>query len=73
MTVALIAVNLFVFFALQFPQDSDPSDYIRGISEADEFNYEYGAIPCELTEGRPLDVAQFVTQQCSPQRRPAGP
>ena len=64
-TVALIAVNLFVFFALQLPRDSDPSDFIRGISEADELNYEYGAIPCELTEGRPLDVAQFVTQQCA--------
>ena len=64
-TVALIAVNLFVFFALQLPRDSDPSDFIRGISEADELNYEYGAIPCELTEARPLDVAQFVTQQCA--------
>jgi membrane associated rhomboid family serine protease len=64
-TVGLIALNLLVFFALQLPKESDPSDFIGGISEADELNYEYGAIPCELTDGHPLDVAQFVTQQCS--------
>ena len=67
MTVGLIALNLLVFFALQFPHASDPSDYIRGISEGDEFDYRYGAIPCELTDGRPLDVAQLATQQCSAQ------
>ena len=34
MTVGLIALNLLVFFGLQFPHASDPSDYIGGISEA---------------------------------------
>jgi membrane associated rhomboid family serine protease len=65
MTVGLIALNLLVFFGLQFPKASDPSDYIGGITEADEFDYRYGAIPCELTDGRPLIVAQLATQQCS--------
>ncbi|MGH8978648.1 MAG: rhomboid family intramembrane serine protease, partial [Acidimicrobiia bacterium] len=63
-TIVLIALNLVVFFALQLPRDSDPSDLIRGFRESDELNYEYGAIPCELTDGHPLDVAQFVTQEC---------
>jgi membrane associated rhomboid family serine protease len=67
-TIALIAVNLVVFFALQLPRDSDPS-FIPGLSEADELNYEYAAIPCELTDGQPLDVAQFVTQECDAEIR----
>ncbi len=63
-TVALIAVNLFVFFALQLPKQSTPSSYINPLSKADEQNFEYGAIPCELREGHPLTRAEFVTQQC---------
>jgi membrane associated rhomboid family serine protease len=63
-TLALIAVNLVVFFTIQLPRTSDESDLVRGFTEHDELTYEYAAIPCELSEGRPLDVAQFVTQQC---------
>ena len=33
---------------------------------SDEFTYRYAAIPCEVTHGHPLTVAQFVTQQCAP-------
>ncbi len=66
MTLVLIAVNLFVFFAIQLPKESAPSPIIRGLSAADEFTYRYAAIPCELTHDHPLTVAQFVTQQCAP-------
>jgi membrane associated rhomboid family serine protease len=62
-TIVLIAVNLLVFFVIQLPKDS-PSDYIGGITEADEFNYEYAAIPCELHERHPLTAGELVTQQC---------
>jgi membrane associated rhomboid family serine protease len=64
-TVALIAINLVVFFVIQLPRESDSSDLIFGFSENEEFVYEYAAIPCELSDGRPLDVEQFETQQCS--------
>jgi membrane associated rhomboid family serine protease len=63
-TIAIIAVNLIVFFALQLPKESKPSDYIGGLTEADEFNYEYAAIPCELRERRPLTASELVSQQC---------
>jgi membrane associated rhomboid family serine protease len=63
-TIVLIAVNLVVFFALQLPKESKPSDYIGGLTEADEFNYEYAAIPCELREAHPLSAGQLVSQQC---------
>jgi rhomboid family protein len=64
-TVALIAINLVVFFAIQLPRDSKPSDLIGGISESNELDYRYAAIPCEVTHGEPLDVAQFVSQRCA--------
>ena len=63
-TIVLIAVNLVVFFALQLPKESKPSDYIGGLTEEDEFNYEYAAIPCELREAHPLNAGQLVSQQC---------
>jgi membrane associated rhomboid family serine protease len=63
-TVALIAVNLFVFFVIQLPRESESSDLVRGLTEGNEFNYEYAAIPCELREGHPLTVVQFATGQC---------
>ncbi|MBU1227439.1 MAG: rhomboid family intramembrane serine protease [Actinobacteria bacterium] len=50
MTWALIAVNVFVFFGWQ-PQDSDAA--------AAEFAYAHAAIPCEITTGEPLDVAEI--------------
>jgi membrane associated rhomboid family serine protease len=63
-TVALVAVNLFVFFVIQLPRESESSDLVRGFTEGSEFNYEYAAIPCELREGHPLTVVQFATGQC---------
>ena len=55
-TVALIAINVFVFFAIQ-PQDSP--------GEADRFAYEYAAIPCEIRSGDPLEVRELETGVCS--------
>jgi membrane associated rhomboid family serine protease len=55
-TVALIVINIFVFFAFQ-PQDSQ--------SEADRFAYEYAAIPCEIRSGDPLEVREIETGICA--------
>jgi rhomboid family protein len=54
-TLGLIAINLIVFFVLQYPG-----------SELDhaEFVYERAAIACEVTTGDPLDVAEIVTGVC---------
>ena len=45
-TITLIAVNVVVFLFVQRPYD-------KGLSQA-RFSYEYAAIPCEVTTGRPL-------------------
>jgi len=55
-TVALIVINVFVFFGFQ-PQDSQ--------AEADRFAYEYAAIPCEIRSGDPLEVAEIETGVCA--------
>jgi membrane associated rhomboid family serine protease len=64
-TITLIIINLAVFFFLQLPKESKPSDFIRGVSEADEQTYRYAAIPCELTQRAPLDIGEFVTSTCN--------
>lgn len=61
-TIALIVVNLLVFVGIQ-DRGSDrtgvtlPSGQEVGIESGAKFSLQYAAIPCELTEGRPLDVA----------------
>jgi membrane associated rhomboid family serine protease len=66
-TVALIEINHVVIIAIQLPRANETSDIVTsgGFTEQDEFNYEYAAIPCELVEGHPLDIPQFVVQDCS--------
>lgn len=49
LTIALIVVNLVVFIWLQ-PRSSDV--------ESTAFVYEFAAIPCEVTQGRPLTFAE---------------
>jgi len=61
-TVALIVINVFVFFAFQ-PQDSQ--------SEADRFAYEFAAIPCEIRSGDPLEVREIETGLCADSGRAA--
>ncbi|MGI9610538.1 MAG: rhomboid family intramembrane serine protease [Acidimicrobiia bacterium] len=55
-TLALIAINVLVFFAIQ-PQKSQV--------DADEFAYEYAAIPCELRSGDPLDIQEVRSGVCT--------
>jgi membrane associated rhomboid family serine protease len=54
-TVALIAINVFVFFFWQ-PQTNEP--------EQIEFLYEQAAVACELTTGEPLSVRELESGQC---------
>jgi rhomboid family protein len=55
-TVLLIAVNIFVYFALQ-PHTT--------IQEGNRFTYEHAAIPCEIVHGHPLTDRQIVLHSCS--------
>ena len=54
-TIAIIAVNLAVFFLWQ-PQGTD--------LEATEFLYENAAIACELTSGEPVTLEEIETDTC---------
>ena len=54
-TLAIIAVNLAVFFLWQ-PQGTDVA--------ATEFLYENAAIACELTSGEPVTVEEIETDTC---------
>ena len=65
-TIVLIILNVGVFFSLQ-PQGSDlvtrPGEQVdareRQVEEI-EFSFEYAAIPCEITQGRPLTEEEVV-------------
>ena len=57
-TLLLIAVNVFVYFAVQ-PHG--------GVDEA-EFILERAAIPCELRQGDPLTVDEYQTRDCDADR-----
>ena len=56
LTVALIAVNVAVFFLWQ-PHDS--------LIEENDFLYERAAIACEITTGDPLSEAEIASDECS--------
>jgi membrane associated rhomboid family serine protease len=55
-TLLLIAVNVFVYFALQPHSTTQKSD---------QFVYDHAAIPCEILHGRPLTEPQIALQSCS--------
>jgi len=64
-TVALIVVNVGAFLFLQPQgerllggQDRFVDEQTEQVEEL-EFNFEYAAIPCEITEGRPLTVDEL--------------
>jgi membrane associated rhomboid family serine protease len=57
-TLVIIAINVFVYFAIQ-PHGEDQGRFI----------FENAAIPCELEEGRPLDEAQFRLNDCDTEVR----
>jgi len=56
-TLALIVINLGVYFGLQFPKDAQGQT---------DFDYRWGAIPCELRTGKP---AVAVPEGTSPAAR----
>jgi rhomboid family protein len=57
-TIALIAINLFVYFAVQPHRGSDASQV---------YLYEHAAIPCEVTSGHPIvGVPAFGNQVLVP-------
>lgn len=63
MTLALIAVNVAVFFAWQ------PSAFWTVGSEAapaeqEAFLFAHAAVPCEIVQGEPLDAAERATGEC---------
>jgi membrane associated rhomboid family serine protease len=54
-TLVLIAINVFVYFAVQPHTGSDAGE---------SFLFEHAVIPCELTGGHPLTLAERATQDC---------
>jgi membrane associated rhomboid family serine protease len=54
-TIALIAINLFVYFVVQPHSGTDASQ---------GYLYAHAAIPCELTTGRPVTEADVASGQC---------
>jgi membrane associated rhomboid family serine protease len=55
-TIILIAVNVFVYLAVQ-PHGDSP--------EANRFVYDHAVIPCEVVHGHPLTQKQIATDSCS--------
>ena len=59
-TIVLIAINVAVFFLVQSPLRGTDVVQIDGgtvrIDSEIRFDLEFAAIPCELTQGRPLTI-----------------
>jgi membrane associated rhomboid family serine protease len=70
-TLALIALNLLIFFAWQ------PSSFISGIgsmteaSEQETFLYEHALVPCEAVEGHAASIPELVENDCDAADEPA--
>lgn len=60
-TIALVAVNLAVFF---FWQPSAFWSPVAAQDDAPRFLYRYAAISCEVLSGRPLTVTEIEQQRC---------
>ena len=56
LTTALIVINVVVFFFWQ--------PFGQGAAAEAEFLYQRAAIPCELTEGRPLTIGELTGGAC---------
>jgi membrane associated rhomboid family serine protease len=54
-TLLLIAVNVFVYFAIQ----------PHGAQKSEAFVYNHAVIPCEVTHGHPLTQPQIALGSCS--------
>ena len=57
-TLGIIAVNVFVYFLVQPHGQGNVDPQSEAITEA-RFTYAHAAIPCEVTHGRPLTVAEI--------------
>jgi membrane associated rhomboid family serine protease len=55
-TLVIIAVNVFVYIAIQ-PHTTT--------AKSDAFAYDHAVIPCEITHGHPLDQRQIALGSCS--------
>jgi len=60
LTAVLIAANILVFVFVQ----------PHGGEKEARFVYEHAAIPCELQQGRPLDVGQIQSSDCAVRQGP---
>lgn len=62
-TVVLIALNIFIFVFVQERPGPEtivlPDGRAASIDAELRFTFEYAAIPCEITEGRALDLAEI--------------
>jgi membrane associated rhomboid family serine protease len=57
-TLGIIAVNVFVYFAVQPHGQGNVDPQSEAIREA-KFTYAHAAIPCEVTHGRPLTIEEI--------------
>ena len=46
-TIALILLNVAIYFGIQLPKSSNTAEEVR-------FTYEYAAVPCEIRTGHPV-------------------
>ena len=65
-TVAIIALNVFVYLLLQPHSGVDTR---LGTSRDTAFTLEHAAIPCELRQGEPATVQELNTGSCSAEAR----
>ncbi|MGH9135870.1 MAG: rhomboid family intramembrane serine protease [Acidimicrobiales bacterium] len=63
-TLALLALNIGVYFLVQVRQEG--TEIVRGIpiEAQDAFVFEYAAIPCEIIEREPVSIEELRTGDC---------
>jgi membrane associated rhomboid family serine protease len=61
-TVLLILLNVGIYFLVQ-PGSSE-------VQATAVFNYKWAAIPCEVTTGQPLTIAEIQRDECSSEASP---
>lgn len=61
-TIILILANVGIYFLVQ-PQGQQLFGRVDTEMSANQFTYEYAAIPCEVTSGEPLSPAELPTAQ----------
>ena len=69
-TVAIIAINVFVYL---FVQPHSGVDSRLGTSKDTSFTLEHAAIPCELKQGEPATVREVNTGDCTAAARAGSP